>query len=205
MKEKRDPMTLGFKSCSKCRNTYPACFGHFYRQKATSDGYTSWCRLCDREKSRIAKRMARLEGRIKSPTPEKSREYTRKHRIKDIQAARERDREYQKKRRKDPSYRMMCSVSSRIRHGIRNGKGSIRYLPYSVEELVSHMERQFSKGMSWDNYGSFWHIDHITPVSAFKIKERGCPEFNACWALSNLRPLLAEKNMSKGAKITHLI
>jgi hypothetical protein len=55
--------------------------------------------------------------------------------------------------------------------------------------------------MSWDNYGSYWHIDHEIPVKAFNFKTPADIDFKRCWALKNLRPLSAFHNKSKGAKV----
>jgi 5-methylcytosine-specific restriction endonuclease McrA len=45
-----------------------------------------------------------------------------------------------------------------------------------------------------------WHIDHIIPISSFSFSSPEDPEFKAAWALTNLRPLWAAQNISKGAK-----
>ena len=72
-------------------------------------------------------------------------------------------------------------------------------LPYTMKELRVHLERQFLTGMSWDNR-SDWHIDHIIPLSSFKFTSSSDPEFQAAWALSNLRPLWAKENQVKSKK-----
>lgn len=77
---------------------------------------------------------------------------------------------------------------------------------YSFAELKRHIERQFTKGMTWENHGRRgWHIDHILPVSSFDIREPGDEAFRQCWALSNLRPLWGDENIRKQAKRTHLL
>lgn len=75
---------------------------------------------------------------------------------------------------------------------------------YTASDLKAHIERQFLAGMSWDNAGD-WHIDHIVPVSSFTFTSFECADFRACWALTNLRPLWAEENMKKGAKVLNLL
>jgi len=67
---------------------------------------------------------------------------------------------------------------------------------YTYEQLSQRIESQFVDGMSWDNRNE-WHIDHIKPLSLF-IKE-GVTEPSIINALSNLQPLWAFDNMSKGA------
>lgn len=54
--------------------------------------------------------------------------------------------------------------------------------------------------MNWDNYGSYWHIDHIKPISLFKYETAEDPEFKKCWALDNLQPLEKIANLKKGNK-----
>jgi hypothetical protein len=68
---------------------------------------------------------------------------------------------------------------------------------YKLSDLTKHIESQFAEGMSWDNR-SGWHIDHIKPISLF-IKE-GVTDPSVINALSNLQPLWAKDNASKGSK-----
>jgi 5-methylcytosine-specific restriction endonuclease McrA len=58
--------------------------------------------------------------------------------------------------------------------------------------------------MSWANRKD-WHIDHIIPLSRFKFTSSIDPEFQAAWALSNLRPLWAKENLVKNKKRTLLL
>lgn len=78
-------------------------------------------------------------------------------------------------------------------------------LGYSAEDLKAHLERGFTSGMTWENYGSAWHVDHCVPQSSFKFQAASDSEFQACWALSNLRPLYALDNMRKSNKRVYLI
>lgn len=66
----------------------------------------------------------------------------------------------------------------------------------SYEDLAAHIEEQFAEGMGWHNR-SEWHIDHIVPVSSAKTEE----ELIALFHFSNLRPLWADENLRKGARL----
>lgn len=92
-------------------------------------------------------------------------------------------------------FRILCRVYLKK----KGFNGGFRHLGYSGEELHRHLESQFTDGMSWDNM-SDWHIDHIRPVASFNYTTTECEDFKKCWALSNLQPLWAEDNMSKGDK-----
>lgn len=113
--------------------------------------------------------------------------------------------DYARKRRATPQGRIEASIRSGIysrlrRKGGSRGKGkTFEALGYSPVDLVAHLERQFTKGMNWDNYGE-WHIDHIVPVSAFDYATTDDPNFRAAWALTNLRPMWGTENYAKGAK-----
>jgi hypothetical protein len=113
------------------------------------------------------------------------------------------------KRRKDaiPSSRFASRVRSAVSNSIVRGSKRIPtydLLGYSKESLMAHLERQFSRGMTWENYGE-WHIDHITPLASFGVIVGGGSEFRAAWALANLRPLWASDNIRKSDTKTHLI
>lgn len=81
----------------------------------------------------------------------------------------------------------------------KKGKRTDQVLGFTADDLRAHLERQFVKGMGWHNMGE-WHIDHIVPVSSFTITSADDADFKACWALTNLRPMWADENRSKGDK-----
>lgn len=105
--------------------------------------------------------------------------------------------------RQSPAGRLRLNQVSRIGHLRRKYA-----VPRSVtpdlaigctwDEFVAHLERQFTDGMSWDNYGS-WHIDHVIPVSSVDLTDH-----DACLMVlnfQNTRPLWGHENHKKGAKI----
>lgn len=97
-------------------------------------------------------------------------------------------------------------VGALIRRTLRFNKkkdGKMKdILGFTVGELKQHIEGQFSEEMDWDKFlrGEI-HLDHKTPVNFFKPESVDDPAFKECWALSNLQPLWARDNLSKGYKI----
>lgn len=148
---------------------------------------------------------------------EKGRAFQAEHRRRNPEKVRARVREAlrryrQKNKAENRPQRVRHNVSSSIATTLRgclNGKKAGRKWPeilgYTVSTLIAHIERQFSGKMSWSNWGTVWHIDHIRPVSSFSIEGVDCPQFRDCWALSNLRPLLVKDNLKKAAHQTFLI
>jgi hypothetical protein len=77
---------------------------------------------------------------------------------------------------------------------------SIRDLGCSVDELREYLESKFQPGMDWQNWSlAGWHIDHIKPLKAFDLAKR--EELLAAFHYTNLQPLWAADNLSKGTKI----
>jgi len=74
-------------------------------------------------------------------------------------------------------------------------------LPYTPKELKEHLENQFDTNMSWDNYGTYWTIDHIIPQSKLLFTTLNDDNFIKCWSLSNLRPLEKIANIKKSNKL----
>ena len=101
----------------------------------------------------------------------------------------------------------LSTPQGRIAHNMRTaicralkGKKAGRHwetlVGYTLNELMKHLEGLFEPWMNWDNHGE-WHIDHIKPKSLFHYKTTEDKEFKECWALENLQPLEAIKNLTK--------
>lgn len=113
----------------------------------------------------------------------------------------------ERRRAVTPEYKLRRRIKRRLAEalsGAKKGKPTFALLGYALEDLRAHLERQFLKGMSWENMGQ-WHIDHIVPLSSFTITGPDDPELRRAWALTNLRPMWAKENMSKGAKRLYLV
>jgi len=107
-----------------------------------------------------------------------------------------------KYRSTSPKKRLKDNISCYIYQAIRGTKNYRKWQTltgYTLEELMSHLESQFKDGMTWDNYGK-WHIDHIRPIASFNFTKPEDEGFVQCWSLSNLQPLWAKDNLSKGSK-----
>lgn len=107
------------------------------------------------------------------------------------------------RRQIDVYFKLKKNVSRAIGHALlKEGHSTIKFLPYTINDLKHHLEGQFDKNMTWENYGAYWHIDHIIPHSTFKYNSMEDDEFRKCWSLNNLRPLEANQNRLEGARRT---
>jgi hypothetical protein len=107
---------------------------------------------------------------------------------------------YHEVRKDDPEYIVISRCRNRLTDAVK-AAGTKKYcktldlIGCSPAELVSWIESQFKPGMSWDNR-SEWHIDHIRPVASFDMLD---PEQQReCFRFTNLQPLWAKDNLSKG-------
>jgi hypothetical protein len=128
--------------------------------------------------------------RWRDGNPDWVREYGRKY--------------FRQKRENDPKWRVRMNMSRRILGAIRDKKSGRSWeslVGYTLGDLMQNLESKFQPGMTWDNYGKKgWHIDHIRPVDAFEFESLTDDQVRECWALSNLQPLWAHDNFTKGAK-----
>ena len=132
--------------------------------------------------------------------------YHKSWREKNIYKHRENKRNYEKLRKdNDPIYKLINNFRTAIyqvlkENNVQKNGHYFEILNYSPDELINHLETQFTDGMTWENYGR-WHVDHIRPISSFNINQIGDEEFMKCWSLENLQPLWGEDNIRKSNKM----
>jgi hypothetical protein len=101
-------------------------------------------------------------------------------------------------------HRLRATLGNRlnelVKAGQANGGRIIDLLGCTIPEFMVHLEAQFVEGMAWNNYGPVWHIDHIRPCASFDLTD--LEQQKLCFHFSNLQPLLAQENLSKGSKLT---
>lgn len=167
------------KKCSSCSKIKKCPL--FYVSKRHIDGYFKECISC-----------VEVKRKNKGNNP-------RFKRTKEYMIA------YNKNRKSDPNYKLKYALRSNLHSHIRrieNGVKSERSLTYvgcSLNFLRSWFEFQFVHGMTWDNHGTLWHIDHINPCSSFDLTDDDM--LYECYNWSNLRPIHSLENLSKGDKV----
>ena len=113
------------------------------------------------------------------------------------------NRNYANSRRKvDVNFRLRMNLRNRLRLAIKeNNKsdGLTTLIGCSVQELIHYLEGKFKTGMNWENYGSYWVVDHILPCASFDLSKQ--KEQRKCFNYTNLQPLTVSENLSKGCRI----
>ncbi len=124
---------------------------------------------------------------------ETKRNYRKKNKIK--------INEYEKNRIKnDIQFKLKKLLRKRFHNALKGNfkSGSaVKDLGCTIPELKTYLESKFHPDMNWHNHGE-WHIDHINPLSSFDLTDR--QQFLEACHYTNLQPLWAIDNLSKGAK-----
>ena len=100
----------------------------------------------------------------------------------------------------DATFKLKKAERDNIRRIILHNKTSDDTLiGCSAKEFKKWIEYCFEDGMTFDNYGKLWHIDHVIPINKFNIEDE--EQAKLCFSWCNTMPMLAHKNMSKHDKI----
>lgn len=183
------------KICSSCREEKPV--NKFWKRKDRCRHlYRSNCIDC----------IYKAKNKYKKENPDKvfeqHRKYVSKYSSKKSSKKRAKLRE-RKRYKTDIQFKLRKILRSRLRCAILDQArvgSAVRDLGCSIEELKTHIENQFEKGMSWDNWShSVWHIDHISPLSRFDLTNED--QFKQACHFTNLRPMWATDNLRKHNKI----
>jgi len=99
------------------------------------------------------------------------------------------------------NHNMSTGINKSIIRKSKAGCHWEKLVGFTIDQLKRHLEKKFKDGMTWENYGTFWHVDHHIPISVFNFEKPDHIDFRLCWSLQNLQPLEAKVNIVKGAKI----
>lgn len=189
------------KKCTKCK--IEKDLSEFYKRRKSKDGFLSHCKSCEKEYCGSRKEKIKISnsiyyGKNKSKIISHNKKWSNSNKEKLKKYFKER---YNKKRKTEPLFKLKCNLRNRIWYAFKN-KGfkkdarTIDFLGVDWITVKKHIERQFTKGMNWNNYGE-WHIDHIIPFSSANTEE----EIKQLCHYSNLQPMWAVDNLSKSDSI----
>ena len=200
------------KHCNGCDKTKE--LSEFSRRSDRPSGVQSRCKVCHKsymdahrgeQRARVTKRHHKRK--------EEDKEYVAKRRLsaanwKSCNRARvnktwcTRNKE---RRATDVSYKLKRILRSRLQGCVRANKAGRKQFKKagsavadrgcSVEELTKYLENLFKTGMCWENHGSEWQIDHITPLASFDLTNR--EQFLKACHYSNLQPLWNTEHKQK--------
>ena len=139
----------------------------------------------------------------KEKLKERSKDYYEKNK----EEIRKKQNNYQKNKRKnDIIFKIRSNLRGRLRLCINSyvKKETTNILiSCNPDFFIKWIEYQFNTYMSWDNYGKYWQLDHVKPLSLFNLKNKNERIIAMHW--SNIRPLESKKNNSKNNKFSFKI
>jgi hypothetical protein len=198
------------KICSKCKEKKNN--SDFNKSISKIDGLRSECKVCQnllakkyREDNR--EKVNESHTKWKKNNPESYKLHKKNNLVKYKKKHKENiKKSHTKYSNKKYKTDLFFSLSSKIRsrvniflklNNITKRNKTFDIVGCSPKYLKEYLEQKFTEGMSWELMGKFIHVDHIIPLSSAKTEE----EIYKLCHYTNLQPLWAKDNMSKGSKI----
>jgi hypothetical protein len=195
------------KICDKCEKIQPI---DKYR-KYCEDNYSKTCKKCLNEMDKIRKKIRRQKkaetflANCEKCNQEKSlKDFSKLKKFykKKIclscypQFLREQKTEWCRNESKtNMNYRLKKSLAARLRTVLVKNDSTMNYIGCNIQYLREWFEYNFTLEMNWENYGTYWSIDHIIPVCKFDLTVED--EKLKCWNWTNLMPVTIKFNSSK--------
>jgi 5-methylcytosine-specific restriction endonuclease McrA len=166
--------------CNKCNQE--KIIKDFYKSNHPShtQGYITPCKECLKQQQKNKYTGEYHKIRLQNLPPEQKE--LRKQQL----------TENARKRRNNPNTRLKEALRTRIYNSMRNNKNhtTLEYLGCSIDKYKQHLEQQFTLKMNWENWGIYWEIDHIVPLSK-----------GGSFHYTNTQPLTIIENRKKSNKI----
>jgi hypothetical protein len=207
-----DITPLPMRKCNVCKIKKP--LSNFLKDKTRSLGYSYRCKICSsqihKEKyydksllTRKGKYNDYYKQRHQNKTPEQrqqQREYLREWNKKE-ENKQKRNKYQREVYRKRPQNIIINHLRKRINDFIKGTTKKQKYLDIlgcSSEEYKLYLEKLFDENMTWENYGTYWEIDHIIPLSLFNMED--WVEVKKSFHFTNTQPLSVIENRKKSNK-----
>ncbi len=192
------------KVCKKCNKEKE--LDEFCKRKGEQDGHHRYCKECQGKEVKV----------YYENTKDNREDYYKSQRIKNkayhnqkskehFQNNKEKYNEYWKQRIiVDPTLKIRHSVNSLINihlkgYQLKKSNHTIDYLGCDMQTYHQFLEDKFDSNMSWDNYGTYWEIDHIIPIDSFDLADS--QQLYECFNYKNTRPLNITENKIKSNNI----
>jgi hypothetical protein len=155
------------KTCKLCNIEKP--INNFYKRKGEKDGLHRYCSECMRkEKKQYYSGNKEEHNARTSKWHKENRDRHNKLMKSHYHSNKDYYRQWnQNKMDTDPLFRLRHAINALINHHLKEGKSqsSIDYLGCTIQEYKEYLEPMFTPEMNWENYGSYWEIDHIYPLA----------------------------------------
>lgn len=191
-----------FRYCKICKENKELIYDNFQYEKRTKSGFANICRKCRQNKLEEFYRKnpdRKCEIAKKCRNTEKYKINRKKYLNKNRQILSKKSLE---RYHNDINHKIACSLRNLLRARVKRkfkNSHSIKYLGCSIEFFRDYILKLFKDGMSWENHGKIWELDHIIPCRAFdfSIEEN----IHKCFHYTNYQPEFRSLNRSKQDKL----
>jgi len=209
------------KFCKSCNSEKDVSEFYVRRNRGNGlAGYTHKCKSCCKKTSREYTSLDKKEymKKYRENNKDKLKNYIVNWRIENVDKFQSGRKNYYEKNKEDikrknyqycknrkstdPLYKLSRGIRSLILISFKSkfttkSKKTLEILGCSFEEFKIHLESQFDENMNWVNQGTYWHMDHIIPISSAQTEE----DVYRLNHYTNFQPLYWEDNLKKSNKI----
>ena len=193
------------KMCSRCKKWN--CLSHYNYSKSHWDNLRVDCKTCLHEiRSQNVQKIRDYNiaywQKTKEEQTERNRIWKEKNRDSVNAYARQYKPQWEKHQREtNPQFKIIKNMRCRLYTALKGHSKSSStwdYIGMDRDKYMDWIEFQFYDGMTWENYGTWWHIDHVKPCVSFDMEKD--ENIRQCFGWWNTCPLVAKKNLQKGSK-----
>lgn len=206
------------KLCKKCGEVRE--LAKFVRNKNKPDGLHTVCKPCTKiykakyyedNKTEI---LQEFRERYQD-NPEKYREAENKRRQSNLETYNKKALVYQKQnkekvnkrhrewegtqRKENTQFKMRAFVRQNLNNALKRDSVNCiaaNHLGCSIAFYKDYLSKKFRDGMSWENRGDLWSVDHVIPLSAFDLTNTD--QLAKACHYTNTQPLYIVENNKKG-------
>jgi 5-methylcytosine-specific restriction endonuclease McrA len=185
------------RKCSLCKLELELTSVNFHKNKNEVDGFDYRCKKCKLTHYNSNKEKYKSNSiSWQKNNPEKNSITQKKYKQSEkgvTTRKKYRKKEYDQKYGVDMEWTILRNLRIRLRHALKkefkSGK-TIELLGCSIKEYIVYLEKQFDENMNWGNYGTYWEVDHIQPLSK-----------GGSFHYTNTQPMHFSENRSKGNRV----
>ena len=206
-KEHKIENNIEMKHCPTC-NSWKE-LKEYNKQSSSWDNLARMCRNCNCEYKNNKRKNDENYKQSDILYKQKYNESGRRKKVSKLRYAAKKDDiikkcvAYNKKKyNTDPYFKAVSCMRTRVSKLLKLKNADkfnkfYEYLGCTKQEFIKYFQQKFKEGMTWENHGE-WHIDHIKPCASFNLLDE--EEQKKCFHYTNLQPLWASENLSKGCK-----
>jgi hypothetical protein len=191
------------KRCCTCKEVKG--LEEFNKARGNKDGLQDQCRACqaayyaaNREKR------AACQAEYRAANRDRMTAYQAEYRAANRDTVRAYQSEYERTRRRtDPWFRMCKNLRGRqcqFWKGTLRSASMVREIGCDRDFFLRHIASQFTAGMTIENHGKVWHLDHIYPLAW--VDKDDPAQVRAAFNWRNLQPMLGPENLEKSDAVT---